>query len=116
MADLVALEDASCINAGQPIELRDAASVAHEAASHCKVAILANRWYRVPEHERGELRVQTDEKRISRNHGSANVQVSYRTKNCIKVAFRARSQYMTLHTQRAGASLQIRRMGFGECE
>ena len=63
---LLALEDAAGVDADQTVRLRNAASVAHQAAGRGELAILVDRGHRVAERQCGELFAPADEERRRR--------------------------------------------------
>src|ERR1051325_10098744 len=64
---LLAVENSANVDAGQPVRIRKACSVAHQAAVNSELAGKVDCWQSVAERQRGELFAPADEEWVGDN-------------------------------------------------
>src|SRR5262249_13670919 len=104
---LLALENASGVDADLTVHVRIATSVAHQAASRRELAILVDRWHSVADSQCGELFALTIEEWIAADHEPACPHFGQAREDGSEVAYSVRIQYMDLQPERARRRLQL---------
>src|SRR5262245_16512122 len=105
---LLAFENAPGVDAAQTICVRSIASVAHQTTSGGKLSKLVDRWNAVAEGECAELRGVAAEHRVGgADHECGCSQLRYCCESRFEVGFRARVEYMKLHTEFIGYGLEV---------
>src|ERR1051325_284580 len=74
---LLAVENSANVDAGQPVRIRKACSVANQAAVNSELAGKVDCWQSVAERQRGELFAPADEEWVGDNKERAGPQVGY---------------------------------------
>src|SRR5262249_4294132 len=106
---LLALENAAGVGADLTVRVRNAVSVADQAAGNGVLAKWVHRGHRVAQCQCGELLAMTVEKWIAADHERAGLQSGQGREDHIEVAVGARMQDMELEPEGTGCRLQVSR-------
>src|SRR5208337_5122771 len=104
---LLALHDASSIDAHLMKRVRQASSVTHEAVGHHVVAYIVHRGNRVTGRQRDDLFALDDEEGVARDDERTRVLLHETHKCSVEVALAAGLRNVNLKTKRAGRRLYI---------
>ena len=101
------------IDASLTVLLGNAACVAHQTTSRCKLAVLENCRHGIADRQCGEFFAAASKEHVANGHQSVCPQFVQRREGLVEIAFGAGLQDMNLQAERAGGRLQTFQKSIG---